>query len=1250
MAGFSALPSAASSPYRALSFSGGGHNSHSLLAGLFAGALDRLERLGSRDGLADLMGRVNGLSALSGGSWFLASLAYSQKFNAQFDSIIDRNNYATTGYIGALKQVVDRVRGVNISTPTDLFTSINDWKRGVVAFLGSLRPDEAERLMAQTGRNLGDLIAEVERGVGRFLEELEFFFKMLKAVGADSNLDWRRVVQTLVYEPLGMNTELAGKSLSSSRLPWAANKDLVIAAALSTRDAVLDTERIGITPAFNRIYSHASPDPLIRLAGVEIGRSHFRPLALRSLAGSGVAPRGSADAPGEPIRIHYRNDITHIPPPLGPDPLAARTVAVGSSFSADALSVIDATVASSSALALAAQPDAFKEVALVARMISVLTRNRVDDFLTLLLPLEKNLAQTFRNLAPRASLKNNTLSMPATSFSTSDIAQRYAQAIENRELRIADGGYIENSSATSMLRHIQQNVSASAPFDLTIFINSDGGANAAGTIQMPTASGGFTSYKLVEDLAKLFGRTGAFFDLLQENSAPGALADGPFPVLSNRVASAQVFSPDAWFAETGPEWEFTSGDLSIKYYDLNVTTVDNAQLGVVGGQRGRLRVFASNNASSFALPITSVADITQNYDQTRRAVAAEGGDRKLFAALGLLPMLSFAGQRLQIIGNDVASELRGEGSDDILYGGDGNDTLDGAAGKDLMEGGRGDDVYVVDRDGDLVVEERSAGTDLVRSAVSYQLGPHVENLELTGVLMTSGTGNSLANILRGNSAENSLSGEDGNDTLDGGSAADRMTGGRGNDVYVVDHVSDLIIEKVDEGWDTARSFLSHTLAPYVDRLELIGAAPVNGTGNDLANEIIGNSAANVLTGMAGMDTLQGGAGNDTYFVQDKGDVVSEGTKDLDFGGIDLVQSSVDFGLPIYVENLILLPSAARDGIGNDANNLIVGNANPNLLDGRNGNDTLQGGLGNDVYIVNSSGDVVIEAVQAGTDRVRSLVSYVLATNVEELELSGSSPINATGNELANTILGNAAANRLEGLAGADTMIGGAGNDIYLVENSADVVTELAAGGSDQVQSSISYSLPAEVEALALIGSSAIDGRGNLLANRIRGNDGNNRLFGGDGNDSLDGGAGSDTLIGCDGSDRQLPARPAGRGEIDVLTGGLGNDTFRLGSSTSLLGTSPPLNVVSRFYDDGNSADPGRSDYALITDFTPGQDRLELLGAAASYSLAPSGLSQVSGIGLWIEQGATDELIAILRSDNPKITLTAANTIGSALFV
>ena len=1333
------LRSNAISPYRAVSFSGGGHNSHSLLAGLFAGALDRLERLGSRNGMVDLMGRVNGLSALSGGSWFLAGLAYSQKFNNQFDSISDRDNYTTTGYIGALKQVVDRVNGVNISIPSELLTNINNWRAGIISLLNELLPEESQRLMDQTGRNLDALTAEVQAGVDSFLKQLEFFFKMLKTVGADSNLDWRRVVDTLVYEPLGMKSELAGKTLSGSRLAWAADKDLVIAAALTTRDAVLDTQQIGSTPTFNRIFAHASPDPLIRLAGVEIGRSHLRPLSLRSLVRPGASPRGSADAPGGAISIHYSNDSIHLPPALGPDPLAARTVAVGSSFSADALSVIDATVASSSALALAAQPEAFREVALVARMISLFTRNRVDDLLTLLLPLEKNLAQTFRDLAPRASLKDNTFQLPATP-TFSDISQRYSQAIENRELRIADGGYVENSSATSMLRHIQQNVSASDPFELTLFINSDGAANAAGSIQMQTASGGLTSYKVVEDLAKLFGRTGAFFDLLQENSAPGSLADGPFPVLSNRAASAQLFSPNAWFSETGPEWQFASGDLSIKYYDLNVTTVDNPQLGVVGGQRGRLRVFASNNVSSFALPIASVADITQNYEQTRRAIATQGGDRQLFASLGLLPMLSFGGQRLQIIGNDLASDLRGESSNDTLYGGDGNDSLDGGAGIDQMEGGRGDDIYVIDRAGDLVVEERSAGTDLVRSSVSYQLGVHVENLELTGSSATSGTGNLLDNQLRGNSAANNLIGDAGNDTLDGGGNADTMTGGGGDDVFFVDHISDVVIERAGEGRDTTRSLLSHTLAAHVDRLVLIGADSISGTGNDLANEIIGNGNANVLTGMGGVDTLQGGAGNDTYVVQDKGDIVVEGTKDLDFGGIDLVQSTVDFELPIYVENLTLLPSAAREGIGNDATNLIIGNSNPNLLDGRAGNDTMQGGLGNDTYSVNSSGDVVVEAINSGIDRVRSSASYVLAANVEELELTGTSLINGMGNELANLILGNTAANRLDGLAGADTLIGGAGDDLYVVDNTGDVVTELAAsgidqvqsaisytltaeveflvlsgsgaidgrgnvlanritgnsannrlfgeagndsldglagadsmtggagddlyvvdntgdvvtelaaGGNDQVQSTISYTLAAEVEALVLSGSSAIDGRGNVLANRIIGNSGNNRLWGAAGNDSLDGGLGNDTLIGCDVQDQQVLPRLAGRAEIDVLIGGAGNDLFRLGSSTPLPGTNPPVNVISRFYDDGNTANQGLSDYALITDFTPGQDRLELIGSAASYFLAPSGLSNVTGIGLWLEQGATDELIAILRSGNPVITLTAANTISSALFI
>ena len=73
---------------------------------------------------------------------------------------------------------------------------------------------------------------------------------------------------------------------------------------------------------------------------------------------------------------------------------------------------------------------------------------------------------------------------------------------------------------------------------------------------------------------------------------------------------------------------------------------------------------------------------------------------------------------------------------------------------------------------------------------------------------------------------------------------------------------------------------------------------------------------------------------------------------------------------------------------------------------------MAGGLGNDIYVVDNVGDVVTEADNAGTDTVRSSITYTLGANVENLTLTGAAAINGTGNALANIITGNGAANIL----------------------------------------------------------------------------------------------------------------------------------------------------------------------------------------------------------------------------------------------
>ena len=458
--------------------------------------------------------------------------------------------------------------------------------------------------------------------------------------------------------------------------------------------------------------------------------------------------------------------------------------------------------------------------------------------------------------------------------------------------------------------------------------------------------------------------------------------------------------------------------------------------------------------------------------------------------------------------------LQGTGSDEVLLGGAQSDTLIGGAGADWlsgergadrMEGGLGDDTYLVENAGDVVAEQASEGTDTVVAAINWTLGAEVESLRLIGGA-TTGTGNALANDLRGNALDN---------RLDGGQGADTMRGLFGNDTYVVDSTSDVIEEVAEGGVDTVESNIAWTLGAELEQLVLTGSASINGTGNAVANRITGNAANNRLDGKVGADTLIGGAGDDVYVVESAGDVVIE----LAGGGNDTIESSISLTLAAEVEKLVLTGSQGLSGTGNASNNALNGNSGANRLDGGTGVDTMTGGTGNDTYVVDNSADVIVEAASGGTDKVEASASYTLSAEVEQLQLMGSANINATGNASNNTLIGNTGNNRLDGGAGNDTMIGGEGDDTYVVSATTDVITEQGNGGTDTVESGITYTLGSNVERLVLTGSSAVNGTGNGLANRLTGNSAANTLNGGAGDDSLDGGLGKDSMVGGAGNDQ-----------------------------------------------------------------------------------------------------------------------------------
>lgn len=478
---------------------------------------------------------------------------------------------------------------------------------------------------------------------------------------------------------------------------------------------------------------------------------------------------------------------------------------------------------------------------------------------------------------------------------------------------------------------------------------------------------------------------------------------------------------------------------------------------------------------------TLTQGLSPTYQMSTHAYAGSGGN---FAD-------SIKGNELAntIYGNAGNDNLNGDAGDDLLYGGSGDDILHGGLGNDTLFGGDGDDILF-----------------------GY------------GAWLTD---------------NQQVKDEVGDDILYGGKGNDKMYGGRGDDTYYFargdgkdeiyetnfENETSIDVLRLGEGILPEHVSLNRTAGAIPGQYDLILALDESSTQITIRNyfsardtqiEFIefdnGNGPVWTATDIASHievgtpNSYQGTLSDDVYIVDHELDEINEEIS----GGIDTVYSSRSYTLPDNVENLTLTGFLNINGTGNSLDNVFIGNDSDNIFDGKGGNNIAYGGKGNDVYWNTAA----VEYADEGIDTIINRHGGVLPEHIENWYLNDGSglhsifTVSVIGNSLDNILKSSGigvSGDVLDGRGGADTMIA-LGNDsvIFHVDNIGDRVIASATGQhTDEVISSISYTLPDYVENLTLVGNKAIYGTGNELDNIIDGSESSaaNIFYGGQGDDT-----------------------------------------------------------------------------------------------------------------------------------------------------
>jgi Ca2+-binding RTX toxin-like protein len=303
------------------------------------------------------------------------------------------------------------------------------------------------------------------------------------------------------------------------------------------------------------------------------------------------------------------------------------------------------------------------------------------------------------------------------------------------------------------------------------------------------------------------------------------------------------------------------------------------------------------------------------------------------------------------VGDDSDNTLIGTPDDDVLRGLGGDDILIGKVGADQLDGGGGLDI--------------ASYRDATGAVVANLANPALNSGDAAGDSYLAIEG------LEGSSFDDNL--------ISGGSGNDVLAGLKGDDTYLLT-AGDRVLETAGAGQDLVLARTGFVLAAgqSIEKLyaDATGStAPLDLTGNEQHQWIVGNQGQNRLDSGGGSDLMSGLGGDDTYVVS-VGDRVFESAG----AGQDLVLARTSFILEAgqSIENLYADATgsmAALDLTGNDAENVLIGNQGANVLDGGDNADMLLGLGGADRFSF---------ATAPGPGNVDTILDFVHGTDIVQL--------------------------------------------------------------------------------------------------------------------------------------------------------------------------------------------------------------------------------------------------------------------------